>query len=300
MCFDKRKTPVAIICGCSVVAVIFGVLMIVFAFLLTNNKILDQMQQENADIDSARKAAFTLLLIFSLTTIAIAALGFCFRWVKNRCFACIYGIILLPTWIVLIVVGIITLAASVASSDHIEKQCLIYELQSQTQLSSDSNISISLDIYNSLGVNQYMCSEYCPCAPTQAAASWSNMDRTPNFTGDIKTYQGCIEKYANPANQVGTSSFYGFCEEFVGQANYNDIVKWIKFFEDEYDCAGICQPATFYFTQSIDKGRPKSGCITSVKDDITSAFTGLAITTLIAGIFLFFVFIMQYCLWRSY
>ena len=71
-------------------------------------------------------------------------------------------------------------------------------------------------------------------------------------------------------------------------------------FEDEYDCAGICPPARFYFTRSIDSGKPSSGCVESIKDEVTNAFTGLGITTLIAGIFLFFVFIMQYCLWRKY
>lgn len=40
MCFEKRKTPVRIICGCSLLAALFGLLMIVFAFLFTNNEIL--------------------------------------------------------------------------------------------------------------------------------------------------------------------------------------------------------------------------------------------------------------------
>jgi len=77
-------------------------------------------------------------------------------------------------------------------------------------------------------------------------------------------------------------------------------MKWIQFFEDEYDCAGICLPASFSFSKSIKNGRPTEGCIGAIKDDLNTAFLGLSVVTLLAGIFLFFVFIMQYCLWRKY
>lgn len=310
MCFDKRKTPVRILMGCSIFAVIFGILMIVFAFMLTNNSILDQMEQENSDISDARKFVFMVLLIFSLVTIGIASCGFCLKCIKNRCFTCMYGIVLLPTWIFLIVVGAVAIMASVASSDAITDQCVTINQNSVT-LNEDSNIVISIDIFESLGVNSYMCSTYCPCAETNAEASWGTENFVTSSTSDIKSYQDCIEYYAQTENQdynratpvvteTDLAYFYAFAEEFRGQSTYDDIVKWIAFFEDEYDCAGICTPARFYFTRSIDSGKPSSGCVESIKDEVTNAFTGLGITTLIAGIFLFFIFIMQYCLWRKY
>lgn len=79
------------------------------------------MEQENEDIESARKFVFLTLLVFSLVTIGIASCGFLFKWVKNRCFVCTYGIILLPTWIFLVVIGSVSVIASVASTDHISE-----------------------------------------------------------------------------------------------------------------------------------------------------------------------------------
>lgn len=74
----------------------------------------------------------------------------------------------------------------------------------------------------------------------------------------------------------------------------------MTFFEDEYECAGICTTATYYWSRSIDLGKPTKDCVSSIKDDMSNAFLGLGACTLIAGIFLLFVFIMQYCLWRKY
>lgn len=139
------------------------------------------MELENSDIEDARKFVFLALLVFSLTTIGIASCGFLFKWIENRCFVCVYGIILLPTWIFLVVIGSVAVLASVASTDHIEKQCDVLKYDGVT-LSKDSNIKISLDIYESLGVNKYMCSTYCPCKFTMMAASWSTLlFSDPNF-----------------------------------------------------------------------------------------------------------------------
>ena len=74
----------------------------------------------------------------------------------------------------------------------------------------------------------------------------------------------------------------------------------MEFFEDNYSCAGICKPALFSWSKSIDGGRPNSSCISSIKEDLNSDFMGLGVATLISGIFLFFVFIMQYCLWVKF
>lgn len=173
MCFEKRKTPVAILCGCSVVAVIFGILMIVFSILLTSNKLLTEMEETYSELSDARKLMFVGLLIFALITIGIAACGFFCKCVKNRCFTCLYGIILLPTWIVTIIIGASALALSAGSKQWLEDECVkINSVSQEVEISEGYTVSVSLDIYESLFVNDYMCSEYCPCAPTNAASQW--------------------------------------------------------------------------------------------------------------------------------
>ena len=113
----------------------------------------------------------------------------------------------------------------------------------------------------------------------------------------FNTYSDCVR-----VQGAGRDfEFQAWAEGFVGQTTYDTISDWIKFFEDEYDCAGICEPSYFYWSKSVvTSGKPSSSCISSIKDNVTSAFMGLGIATLVAGIFLMFVFVMQYCLWRKY
>lgn len=77
-------------------------------------------------------------------------------------------------------------------------------------------------------------------------------------------------------------------------------MEWVEFFEDEYTCAGICSPALFYWSKSIELGRPTEACVGSIKDDLTESFLGLAVATLVSGFLLFFIWIMQYCLWKKF
>lgn len=51
-----------------------------------------------------------------------------------------------------------------------------------------------------MGVDEYMCSSYCPCITTSKAKQWLNsppVDRSEPlvFNGKIKTYKQCIESY---------------------------------------------------------------------------------------------------------
>jgi len=66
---------------------------------------------------------------------------------------------------------------------------------------------------------------------------------------------------------------------------------WIEFFEDEYECAGICEPASFYWSKSIELGKPTKSCIIGLKNGITKAFLGIGICALVAGFLLFIVWI---------
>ena len=123
MCFDKRKTPVRCIMCLSICAVIASIIMIVFSVLITNSDILDQVGKEDASIKDAQDRVFIVLLIFALTTMLIGGLGFCFKCIKNRCFAFLYGLILLPTWLAVIIIGGIAVAAASVSKEALENTC---------------------------------------------------------------------------------------------------------------------------------------------------------------------------------
>lgn len=146
-----------------------------------------------------------------------------------------------------------------------------------------------------------MCSTNCPCAPSTKSGDWTlgvlDTDRSFDFSGKYTSYKECI---MDEDNDDAGIRFQSFAANFREQSNFSEVSDWIDFFEGEFDCAGICQPAPFYWGKPIDAGVPKTSCVDSIKDDITSAFTGLAAATLVSGILLFISFVMQYCLWKKF
>ena len=86
----------------------------------------------------------------------------------------------------------------------------------------------------------------------------------------------------------------------VGNEDYPRIVDYLGFFEENYSCAGVCRPAMFYFTRSIELGKPTGSCIGNLKEDLNSELAGLGYASLISGVLLMLTFICQYCLWYRY
>ena len=151
-----------------------------------------------------------------------------------------------------------------------------------------------------------MCSIDCPCKDVPNKTDWTTLTKVDNrdlpckvwdFTGvkgaktvNYTTYKQCIEYTKETASLSET--FAIFAKKFREQSDYETIMKWIEFFEDEYTCAGICSPALFYWSKSIEIGKPTKPCIMRIKDDLSASFTGLAIATLISGFLLFVIWIM--------
>jgi len=91
-----------------------------------------------------------------------------------------------------------------------------------------------------------------------------------------------------------------FAKKFYAQSMYGDIESYLTFFEDEYACAGICEHALFYFTRDVKDGIPPTSCLESISDEMKTSLLGVGGAALASGIFIFFTFIFQYCLWRKY
>ena len=107
----------------SILAFIAGILMVIFAFLLTNSDFIKKIGEAKAfdDVEDSRKFIFYVLVVFAVSTVLIALCGCCFRCCKNKCFAVMYGTVLLPTWLFVIIVGGLAAGASVASGDVVEE-----------------------------------------------------------------------------------------------------------------------------------------------------------------------------------
>lgn len=86
-------------------------------------------------------------------------MGFLFRCCKSPCYACCYGILSGPVWIVLIVIGGIACALALAPDDMLEEECnkVVDEQSSSAAEASEadeavkgSDISFDINIYDQL------------------------------------------------------------------------------------------------------------------------------------------------------
>ena len=361
--FETRRWPLCIVVGGSFFVVVAGIVMIAISVMFYNSDVVENVSKEDDRIDDGRKFIFVCLLIFSLVTLLVGGLGFCFCWTKSRLFACLYGLVLLPTWIFILTVGVVAVAFVYVGKDRIEEECqdLVDRLytpgeneiaapidetltaeETAALISSDSGsfrdqfgsnnvvdtacpslplsgdsytVTYSLDIYESIYINQYMCSCHCPCRITTAAAQWTSLtkqdledmgfDRDPESfvfasTGtNYENYKQCIMDESRASGSIG-DTFSIFAESFRDQDNFEDLSDWIRFFEEEYTCGGVCEKSLFYWQKSIDAGRPTDSCVGALKDDLGDNFLILALVTLASGVLLLIMFIYQYCLWKSY
>ena len=179
MCVSKKFTQKTI-GWFSTIVCLAGIVMIVMGVLMFGSDTVKQIAKEEETVDDFRKATFYALIIFALVTIGIAACGvvLCMCKISNRCYVIGYGVLLLPMWIILIIVGGVGLYASTASKDELTKQCneIVDSVGTAYTIENEyNNIEISLDVYETLLMDEYMCSTDCPCVDVDAAtkATWT-------------------------------------------------------------------------------------------------------------------------------
>jgi len=187
----------------------------------------------------------------------------------------------------------------------------------QSKTAGINTVTIRLEIYEDIYVNQYMCSQWCPCKDTTAKKDWMEIpdklawNRRDDFVfvsgaenEDLngKKYAKSFDTYKECVDDPSTSSdinnkFAIFKESFKTQDNYQTISDWLEFFETEYACTGFCRENLFSWSASYATGRVKKTCIADIKDDLESGFVGIMVMAIVAGIILFFTFIVQYFIW---
>lgn len=81
-----------------------------------------------------------------------------------------------------------------------------------------------------------------------------------------------------------------FANGWRNSSGYKAEVDYLRFFEEEYDCSGICEDALFYFSQPLSKGKPKS-CFADIKNDVRDSMWWLGVAGTISGLILLLMFI---------
>lgn len=243
---------------------------------------------------------------------------------KRKIYRCCTGILLVPVFLLLIVVGGGAFWLSNASEEQIQDQCTLLAAETSTTIETDQpsdenaqaagyqypDIKVSLEIYKSILIDEYMCSIDCPCPATGKSTDWTGMSATELaeynradgkaflFTSEAglqtyESYKTCIESTTSGSSEY----FKSFAKAFREQSNFSDVMEFIEFFEKEYSCAGICSKAMFSWSSSVTQGRPTQTCLISIKDDISTVFMVLGLVTFLSGVLLLCIFICQYCLW---
>ena len=145
-----------------------------------------------------------------------------------------------------------------------------------------------------------MCGRNCPCPDVTQKTEWNtDTDRAWRFeTGDktFTTFKDCV---TDTDNYHASIPFQVWATEFREQTNFFEISEWLALFENEFECAGYCAVADFYWQRPISEGKPKRACAEDITSDVTAAFKNLGLTALISGVLLFLMFVFQYCLWRK-
>lgn len=73
--------------------------------------------------------------------------------------------------------------------------------------------------------------------------------------------------------------------------------KLIKFFEGEFICSGLCKPNLFYFSLSIEKGKPIITCVESLMEKVNDDILLLGLVYVSIAITMFCILGCQYPLW---
>jgi hypothetical protein len=125
--------------------------------------------------------------------------------------------------------------------------------------SYNTALETNLEVYESIYINQEMCSNNCPCAPTLKQTDWMTLNRDEvgrcrvwDFTGTITSYEECLKS----PGATATLGFKAFADGLMKDSSWSMIAGLMKFLESAYSCAGVCEPALFSYSRSIENGRP--------------------------------------------
>lgn len=74
----------------------------------------------------------------------------------------------------------------------------------------------------------------------------------------------------------------------------------LSYFENKYQCSGICESSLFFYELDLSYGQPKTTCLLHVKEEIEGSLTYLGVTSLLIGVVCLLIWLCQYSLWCNY
>ena len=80
----------------------------------------------------------------------------------------------------------------------------------------------------------------------------------------------------------------------------NFALDFSSYFEDEYKCSGLCQPALFFYDLHLDQGKPASSCLVNLKEEVSNNLSYMGIAAILVGLIMLVAQMFQYCLWKRF
>ena len=77
-------------------------------------------------------------------------------------------------------------------------------------------------------------------------------------------------------------------------------IKGLEYFEKKYTCSGFCNTGLFFYSLDVAKGIPEDSCLIYLKAEINDSLLYLGIASIVCGILMCLVFVVQYALWCPY
>jgi len=320
--------------GCSVVALIAGLVMLIFTIKFRNEAIWEELGSEG--IEASRDFASGFLLVFSLSALLLACGGVLTIWVKNRCCNILLSLCLFPTWLIIFIIGFLVSAMSGYSTLFVSSFCAgsagFKENLANADIPSDQREEIEkfMEVFDDNVVNRFMCSEFCPCEASTTQTEWTSLskneaesrgrdDNTPWVFGGVyyniktqsidpsesalgettyNTFQECLDSSITRSDIPSEVSDMMY--PFTNSDGNNKFASFRAFVEENYECSGTCQANLFYFTKPPSMGMPTQPCLEQFAEDFAGSLTYIGMGGILAGLMLFCTFLSSYCLWKSY
>lgn len=321
MCFSHRKKPSCIVAILSSLMLALSIAMIVLSFKFTGADIFKAFKGEDEELDKLANIIFYILCAFSFIALVLGIWGITLIKCTNLCCPVVYGVCLLPTWIITIVFGAVIAWFSNSSPATIQSFCNLNEDSDSILIEYGRKVVNSYDGEIGKLVNEIMCSRECPCADLPNKSTWLSMDEhflnqigrtklatsalyTPfDFSGEgaviYKNFASCYkDMLAGKTSRVQPE-----VAEFRNRFSENQLdlaIDFANYFEEAYKCSGICTAAIFYYSLPVVEGVPSEVCLMYLKQEVQDSLALMGIFSVVTGLVMLFTFLFQYCLWADY
>lgn len=123
MCFSTRKRPACIVAILSGVTFAIACAMVALSIKFTGADLFQAFKSDEDEVNRLKNVTFYILAAFSGLAVLLSLWGLCLLKVTNRCCSIVFGVCLLPTWILTFTFGCIIAWFSNSSPSTIQQFC---------------------------------------------------------------------------------------------------------------------------------------------------------------------------------